>query len=204
MASHGHGEVKRLTVGSVAAGIVHRAHCPVIVIRAQEEAPPAPLLSRDPLLVPMDGSPFAEEALSVAREALGTPKLTLHLLRVVETSKWYMNGYESLDYGSLEAYQAFEEYRDWAREDAAQYLERIAADLATEGHEVSWQVEQGVAVRQIVEVADERNVGMIVMATHGRAGLTRLLLGSVSEQVLHESRRPLMLIRPQQACAEPE
>ncbi|MEZ4572060.1 MAG: universal stress protein [Thermomicrobiales bacterium] len=72
MASHGHSALERLRLGSVASGVVQSALCPVIVVRQGSEGPP---VSFDRILVALDGSDFAEEALGAVQAVLGTTGL---------------------------------------------------------------------------------------------------------------------------------
>jgi nucleotide-binding universal stress UspA family protein len=197
MASHGRSGIKRMMVGSVTAQVVRSTLCPVVVVRAHEgRRSPAPGSPVDRLLVALDGSPFAEEALSAARAVFGASGLTLHLLRVVETPVRTMGAYDVLDESSLAAYSALETYLESARDDAASYLDRISSSLAGEDNRVTWQVAEGRASAEIIQSAEQRDTGLIVMSTHGRTGLGRMVLGSVADQVLHASRLPLMLVRP--------
>jgi nucleotide-binding universal stress UspA family protein len=83
-----------------------------------------------------------------------------------------------------------------SEQDAKAKLEEIARDHLGEKARHQILVRVGDPARVILKVAEERNVDSIVMATHGRKGIGRLLLGSVAEQVVRGSTRPVLTVRP--------
>lgn len=190
MASHARAGVSRLLIGSVAFRIVHRAPCPVVIVRAGADLPVEPMETEWPrVLVPLDGSTFAEHALDRALAALGTTDLDLRLIHVIEPLVDFY-GYAAAEY--LRAGQ------EWAE----RYLSDIAKRLAARGYRVSWAIRVGRVAHQIQRYAEEERIQLIAMATHGRSGFSRLVFGSVAERLLHESRAPLLLVRPDEAAIE--
>ncbi|RIK39143.1 MAG: UspA domain protein, partial [Chloroflexi bacterium] len=184
MASHARTGARRMLLGSVAFRVVRDAPCPVLIVPAQAAvAAPStePLLER--VLVPLDGSALAEAALDTTLEVLGERYLDLHLVSVVEPlvrrSGWGAQEYDAL-----------------ARQFASEYLTGVAARLAERGLRVSWEIRAGSPERQIAEVARERRVDLIAMATHGRSGFGRYLFGSVAEGLAAVGTPPLLLVRP--------
>jgi nucleotide-binding universal stress UspA family protein len=135
------------------------------------------------ILVPLDGSALAEAALSTAIELLADrPTATLLLLRAAEAPK--MPGSDPI------AAQVR------VVREAENYLSSVASrltDLGIKG--VKTSVWYGPAAPAIVEAARVGKVDMIVMSTHGRTGLGRLVLGSVAESVLRGTRTPILLVR---------
>ena len=191
LASHARTGFSRMALGSVATSIIHDAHCPVIVVRRGDEEPAGEALSTvSRVLVALDGSEFSETALAAAQDLLGTSDLEVHLLRVVETTKWYGSTYAEFDYGVLELYVEAE------RETAGAYLEAQAKKLEEAGLAVSWEVCEGLVPDHIAAVSDQIDADMIVMSTHGRTGLGRVFMGSVAERVVHDAERPVMLVNP--------
>ena len=136
----------------------------------------------DRVLVPLDGSPLAEKALPKALELLSdSPRATLILLRAVQAT-------------SLPGIDPIEAQVTVVRE-AESYLAAIAAQLADRGFtRVVRSIWYSTAAKAIVEAARVRDADVIVMSTHGRSGLGRLLLGSVAESVLRDTRAPLFLV----------
>lgn len=196
MASHARTGVSRYAIGSVTASVLHDAICPVIVARATEHPPEGVTGGRlDRLLVALDGSDFAENALSGVQSVLGTSGLNLHLLQVVETTKWYGSTSADIDYA------AFAIYIDAARETAKEYLAERARELEAAGHSVTWEVRDGLVSEHVIDAAREFDAGLIVMATHGRTGLGRVFIGSVAERVIHDTDRPVLLVNPRGGVA---
>jgi len=78
---------------------------------------------------------------------------------------------------------------------AAGYLQRIARHCAGDGVEVTTAVREGPAIREILRYAEEVRAGLVALATHGRTGLDRALMGSVAEEILRKSTCPLLLRR---------
>ncbi|MEX2315345.1 MAG: universal stress protein [Thermomicrobiales bacterium] len=190
--SHGRTGASRIFLGSVASKLVHDAKCPVLVVRIQE----APVAADPPferVLVPLDGSSFSEAGLAQAVEVFGE-RLTLHLLRVIEIpaipAAGMVDGGFDLNYGLIEEYTAA------TREAANEYIQTMIEKLTADGHRVTGETRDGRVAEVILAVAGEQGSDAIAMATHGRGGLGRIFLGSVAERVLHESERPLLLVRP--------
>ena len=133
------------------------------------------------LLVPLDGSPLAEQVLTKAVEvAEGEP--TFLLLRAAEASTWP---------GVDPTHEQIRVVRE-----AEQYLDEVKQDLAARGvRHVETSVWYGPPASAIVEAAAVGKADQIVMTTHGRSGLGRLILGSVAEAVLRGTTTPILLLR---------
>ncbi|MBI1734713.1 MAG: universal stress protein [Candidatus Rokubacteria bacterium] len=143
------------------------------------------------ILVPLDGSALAEAALSkavvLAKEADGAG---IVLVRATEAST--LAGRDP-----IEAQVA-------VVKEAEEYLEGVAARVRAEGvKDVTASVWYGPPAPAIVEAADMTRADLVVMSTHGRSGLGRLLLGSVAESVLRATHIPILLLRPAGVAAEP-
>jgi nucleotide-binding universal stress UspA family protein len=142
------------------------------------------------VLVCLDGSDLAEEALPYAAEIARRFGSTLVLLEVtagpsavVEPTTGY---YHATSPGRVQR----------SEDEAADYLEGIAAGLEKEGLRVEYLTLPGAPGKAIVGYAEENDVGLIVLGTHGRSGLSRLAFGSVADYVLKQSRRPVLMKRP--------
>lgn len=193
MSSHGRSGFNRLLVGSVASRVVTSAECPVVVVHASDEGEPASDIgSIESILVPLDGSEFAENALEAVQKTLASKKLQIHLVRMPETVRWA----SMPDAAGAASYQMFETYMEAATEEAQLYLAKVAARLEKRGHSVNWEVRVGIIADEIAAAALEHNVDLVVIATHGRTGFRRVVMGSVAERVLREIPTPLMMVRP--------
>jgi nucleotide-binding universal stress UspA family protein len=82
------------------------------------------------------------------------------------------------------------------RADEKHYLKILCDKLEREGLRVTYLLRDGMVAKTIMETAEIEQADLIAMTTHGRTGMLRLLLGSVAEQVVHQSKIPVMLIRP--------
>lgn len=137
----------------------------------------------DKILIPLDGSRFAEAALPKAVELVrNNPDATLILLRAAEATTF--PGVDPIDAQVSVVHEA---------ED---YLETVAARLREDGvSEVKTSVWYGAATPSILEAARIANPDLIMMSTHGRTGIGRLIVGSVAESVLRGTRTPIFLVR---------
>jgi nucleotide-binding universal stress UspA family protein len=185
MSTHGRGGLGRWIYGSVADRMLQTALVPVLLVPAACSARwPADRPLR--ILVPLDGSSIAEEALDLARALAELGGLELHLLRVVEPL------------APIEPYGGYVPplVDDSALDTARQYLERIATPLRTSGRMVTVRVATGGPAAQISAAARDQQVDLIVLATHGRGGVTRLVMGSVAADVLRQASVPILMARP--------
>jgi nucleotide-binding universal stress UspA family protein len=182
MASHGYSGLRRWTLGSVTDKVVHAAKIPVFVVRAPEAvAPPADGFRR--IMVPLDGSDLARAAIEPAVEIAERAEADLLLLTAMEPAS--------------DAYALVAHTDLMTALDTALQAERrkLSADPRLAGHTVNALVAEGMPADVIVDVAAHREVDLIVMATHGRSGISRWALGSVADKVLHSTTVPLVLVR---------
>lgn len=145
----------------------------------------------DSIIVPLDGSELSEQALP---EAVKIAKLAgdpIFLIRVVDHTNLRAYDPRSLNFEDLSIESAVEEEERESRE----YLEKLSETLK-EQHDV--QVDTGVVrgpvTRAIIAAALPDD--LIVLASHGRGGFSRFLLGSTAEDIVRYSEVPLLLIRP--------
>jgi nucleotide-binding universal stress UspA family protein len=189
MATHARSGFARVRLGSVADRLVHTLNIPVLLVQPGEAAEPPVFEGFRRVLIPLDGSPFSEQvierSLPLLKAAGGTPVL-LHVVAPM------------LGPARRPEAPAPEGRTIQRREDAVAYLEVQARTLAAEGlePEIRVIVDRSPATA-ILSAAGEPDMDALVMATHGRGGVTRLLVGSVADQVLRQCRKPIMLYRPQ-------
>ena len=185
LGTHGRTGLSRLLVGSVAEHVVQLASCPVVTVR------PLPGLagsSGRPLariMYPTDFSPASRKAwpwVKALAEVTGADVDLLHVLLEVVPDR-------HVDPAFLA--RAAEAIREDAQKSGDQFLaicgfprDRIHVHLA-----------HGVEADQIAHLAQARGADLIVMGTHGRTGLLRLALGSVTRRVLHAAPCPVLTVR---------
>ena len=186
MPSHSRGDgLTGLVLGSVAERVVQHATIPVLLVPGRAGQPSAaPAVGR--LLVPLDGSTLAERALDLAQE-IAEPETTLAIVRVTGPAAREVQG----DEGPVRFVD--EEATRRVVAVATEYLGRIAEGLST-GRSTWTGVRVGEPVDEILAAAHDQAVDLIVMATHGHTGPARWLLGSVADQVVRRSERPVLLV----------
>jgi nucleotide-binding universal stress UspA family protein len=190
MASHGRGALGRWRYGSVTDRIARSSNVPVMVIRPQDayEAFGAAPIHR--FVVPLDGSPLAATALPLASRLAKRMHKQLHLVRVTPGT---MIPVASM--GAPVAESVIKEATVAAEHEAARSLEDVAAGLEREGIATTWDVEAGDAFERITAAAHPGDV--IVLASHGRSGIRRWMLGSVAEKLVRIADAPVIVVRAQ-------
>lgn len=194
MATHGRGMLSRMWLGSVADGFLHRTTRPVIMVRPEEDQEP-PSLDRESsfrkLLVPLDGSDLSESALEHATEFGALFDTAYHLVRMVayphDLASPYVPHTTQMNQNILrEATKAAEEYLD----SRAERMRRRGLKVTT-SVTVDAQAGHGILVE-----AESVGCDAIAMATHGRTGVSRAILGSAADKVLRGTHLPVLLYRP--------
>ncbi len=140
------------------------------------------------ILVPLDGSKLSEEVLPHAENLARALNVEIILLHVDVSPAPEFNPRTS------PLSQPEEVKRLHADEKA--YIKNVCSKLESAGARATYLLREGPVAEMIMEVAETMQADLITMSTHGRTGMLRLLLGSVAERVVHESRIPVMLIRP--------
>lgn len=192
MATHGRGALSRAWLGSVADAVMRQATMPVLCVRPTGEGPSEGFGPKDidTILVPLDGSDLSEQALEHATELGELFGSAYHLTRVVayplDIASPYLPYTVQMNQGILSD----------AKESAARYLEEHADRMRRRGLRVTTSVAvDAQAGHGILSEADAVGCDLIAMATHGRSGVGRLLLGSAADKVLRGTHLPLLLHR---------
>ena len=149
------------------------------------------------LLIPLDGSHFAEMALPYALEMAQKFGSKLTLLRVVPPPQP-----PSSDMAP-DASKMLWQLRTMADKEAQDYLEVQCGSLKAQGYDVDWDITGDISpADSVLTIAQEKGVDGIVMSTHGRSGLGRFVFGSVAEKIVRHSAVPVLLIRSHEQAAE--
>jgi nucleotide-binding universal stress UspA family protein len=183
--THGRGSLNRLGLGSVADELIRRAAVPVVLVRAEDKAValiPEPVL--DNVLIPLDGSVLAEGVLEPALELARLMEARCTLLQVIEADP------SPAGHGAGGP-------SDRARADAEAYLERVGGRARAQGLRVRTRVVVArSAAKAILETALAEASNLIAVATRGRGGFERLLLGSIADQLVRSAPSPVLVYRP--------
>jgi nucleotide-binding universal stress UspA family protein len=170
MATHSRSASFRAVLGSVADEVVRRSPVPVLLLPpAYDAAWTATLLQ---VLVPLDGSAIAERALAPAVEISQTLGASVSLLHVIDPE------------ARFEA------------QTADQYLNDRAASLQGKVNSITTSVVAGKPAERILKAVEEQPAHVIAMATHGRSGIARALLGSVTTAVMAAAKVPVLVVGP--------
>ncbi len=185
MGTHGRRGLSRKLIGSVAEEVVRLAPCQVLTIR--ENVQKASLASSvHSVLVPVDFSVHAREAVAVAKQIADFFDARLDLVHVVEESlhpAFYTTGVFSIyDLNpELDATVTTE-------------LKKLYTSLPGPDGEVRYLVRRGNPVKEILEAAEEGH-DLIVIATHGLSGLDRAIMGSVTERIVRRASTPVLTVK---------
>ena len=187
MASHGEAVPDEGAVGRHTFRLIHHLACPMVIVPTRRDDGTQSMPDVTRVVLPLDGSEFSEAALTATTNILGEPSPSLHLVHVIDNE----------GAGSKIAEQGLVgDYLEAVREERTTHLQETAETLTGRGFTTTWEVREGSPAEQIIVAASDSNASMISMATHGRGGIARTLLGSTAEAVLHVSRLPLLLVRP--------
>jgi nucleotide-binding universal stress UspA family protein len=188
MSTHGRGGLGRWLYGSVADLTLRETTVPVLLVPAAcDRHWPAEGTAR--ILVPLDGSDLATEALGPAGTLAELLPAELHLLQVLPLVEYVYAGL----YGGPAVF--FPESEE-AEQQARAYLEGLAEPLRAAGRTVVVHTAIGNPASTIAELARAQAIDLIAMATHGRGGVARLVMGSEATGVLQRAHVPLLLVRP--------
>jgi len=143
------------------------------------------------IMVPLDGSELAEcvldHVVSIVK-GCSVPRVTL--VRVVTPLRVYG--------ADLEApIQGVEAIEQTSMNVAGEYLAKQAAALKARGIQAETNVQFGIVVDSLLEFADKNGVDLIVIATHGRSGVSRWVWGSVADKLLRSAKVPVLMVRPE-------
>ncbi|HLH21726.1 MAG TPA: universal stress protein [Chloroflexota bacterium] len=185
MASHGRTGLERSLQGSVADAVLHRAAVPLLLVRLGHVA-----ASSWPcrVLVPLDGSELAEAAVDHAGGLVGTDgELVLYQAVLPETSGRL---------GELGDEPVWAALLSDAESAAQSYLDGVAARQRAAGRRVRTVAELGEPAAGIADYCHRARVDLVVLSSHGRAGVRRWLQGSVADDLLRLAPAPLLVLRP--------
>jgi len=185
LGTHGRRAPAHLLLGSVAEEVVRTANCPVLTIR--ERTNPKSVIESERILVPVDFSEHAVQALTYAKQLAVNNDATLQLLHVIEQTihpLFYSVGETSL-------YDVDPDLRGRSHSE----LVRLAQHAPGPEVHIEPHVIEGRATSDIVKFAAENNSDLIVIPTHGLTGLSHFLLGSITQKVVRRAPCPVLIVK---------
>jgi nucleotide-binding universal stress UspA family protein len=193
MSTHGRSGLNRWVFGSVAEKVLQSSRVPLLLLRGKDDDKDIELTPTryTRIVVPLDGSTFAEEALSLAEPLATAMDATLVLLTVAQTPFDATLVKPGALGGQTWVAAPWDEEAHYLTE----YLDATALRLRAKGLNVETKVTYGDPSGEIMRVGNECEKCVVVMSTHGRGGLRGFFLGSVARKVSQSLTTPLLLVR---------
>src|SRR5262245_6949313 len=190
MATHGRSGLNRFLLGSVAEKVLRGSANALLLVRSTEEAETTGEAAPKSIIVPLDGSELAEIVLPMAVDLAKNLNAEIKLFRA------YHIPYNA--YAGDENYYGvnYDELITAVREEANEYLEKKAAEFKKLGvAKVTCVTKEGYAGDEIIALGKRIPDSLIAMCSHGRSGVKRWLLGSVTESVVRYNTGPVLVVR---------
>jgi nucleotide-binding universal stress UspA family protein len=196
IANRGASEQGEWPLGSIAGKILRVSDCPVLLVRKNILFPALNgkmLINR--IMLPLDGSKLGEAALPLARELGRTTGAEVVLYRVIEPAIIIASTGTELTRGTGM------EYGEAVRSSHAKplvldYLNRIRESLEKDGVISAVVIGEGYPADRIIDYAELNSIDLITISTHGLSGISRWVLGSVTDKVLHAGNTAVLVAQP--------
>ena len=189
MSTRGRSALKRGLMGSVTDAVVRASKAPALAVG------PKSVEGKDldgairSVAVSLDGSEMAETVLPHVEKLARLLSLEVVLLRVVRMVPWAYGAHERMPIDTTDIEAALEL-------EAKEYLATVEARFTTKGIRCRTEVMHGVPWDKIVNFSATSNDMMVAISTHGRSGITRLVLGSVADMLIRSLETPVLVVRP--------
>jgi nucleotide-binding universal stress UspA family protein len=190
MATHGRSGLNRWVLGSVTEKVLRGCENPLLLVRASEGIDEKEKVALNSVIVPLDGSELAEKVFPSVVALAKSMNLEVILFRA------YHIPYNA--YAGDDGYSAinYEELLASVKDEATDYLEKKTAELKGQGvAKVSFVAKEGLSADEIIAFGRATPDNLIAMCSHGRSGIRRWVLGSVTEKVVRHSGEPVLVVR---------
>ena len=185
ISTHGHGGVQRWALGSVTSKVIQASSVPLLVHRSTGEQ--VEEVHCKNVLIPIDGSQFSESIFPQAR----------YIVELFNAKVWFISAI-TIPGGFSVLEKEVPAIEDKVTESIEHYystLESRFKEEKTINYEVV--IRKGDPAQVICDFVEKNHIDLIAMSTHGRGGIRRWALGSVTDKVLHHSPKPILLVRAQ-------
>ena len=192
MSTHGRTGIGRWLLGSVADRVLEVTDSPLLLVRATSADPTHTVAHFERVILPLDGSALAESALDIATwvaTSLNVPLVITGVVRPVTT--YYAVGQETDEslMTSMEAQESEEQ-------ELQEYLQgKVQQALANGVTDVSSSTPRGSPAAELIDLAQSHPHSIMVMSTHGRSGIGRWAMGSVTDRVVRHTGQPVLVLR---------
>lgn len=184
LGSRGHGSIESMVLGSVSSEVVDHAAVPVLVARRST-------VRR--VVLAWDGSACAQAAAAIVRAWPMFRHAEVRVVSVADVRTPWWTGMPAA--GSPQLMPMYVEASDASRRVHTDLAAKMALELSAAGIDAHHDAREGDAASEIIRAAADRDADLIVLGTHGRTGLSRLLLGSVARNVLHHAAASVLIAR---------
>jgi nucleotide-binding universal stress UspA family protein len=191
LSTHGAGGIRDVLWGSIAQQVLQLSHRPTLLVRARANTEAVPGFTPRTIMVSLDGTAAGEAALPLARTLAHALDVHLRLVMVVPTLETIQG--EQLPQATFLP-STTRVLLDAQGEQAAAYLEHLAASMRSTGVPAFAEVRRGSPVAELATGAAEHTDGLVVVATHGRAGLQAIWSPSVAARLLKRTHAPVLLV----------
>jgi len=189
MATHGRSGLNRFLLGSVAEKVLRGSANPLLLVRAADEAKGVGEARLTSIIVPLDGSELAESVLPMVATMAKLLDLEVVLFRAFHIP---YNAYAGDDSYTVN----YDELIASVRDESNEYLEKKVAEVKKLGvAKVTALTKEGFAGDEIIALGRKTPDNLIAMCSHGRSGVRRFVLGSVTETVVRHSGDPVLVVR---------
>ncbi len=200
MTTRGRGAMARFWLGSVADALARRSEIPILFVHPREQTPQVGHGGEfKHVLIPLDGSELAEQAIDCALGVADGEKTQVTLLRAIPTILPLTTLAASSDFGVVpeSVYRAMLESQEQHKVNAQAYLTQMAESLKGRVKNVQTRlIANDKPADAILDEAKANEVDLIAMTSRGQGGIKRLVLGSVADKVLRGSEIPVLLCPP--------
>ena len=191
MTTHGRGGLRRAWLGSAADQLIRSLEIPVLLVRAGQSDSAPSTVNFSVILLPLDGSPLAEAALEPAAVLARLWDAEVSLVQIVQPVTL------TTDPPLAFPTEIDDQLTAMRRKAAQDYLRDVAERLREQGVKASGVAIVGGGVAEtLLHLARPERVGLVAMATHGRGGVRRLMLGSVADKLVRAADVPVLVVRP--------
>jgi nucleotide-binding universal stress UspA family protein len=195
MATNGRSGIKRLLLGSVATKVLQAAENPLFLVRVKEQSGTAEPPTLNSVIVPLDGSELGESVLPIVIDIARMMGLEIVVTQAYELPSTAY--YRTEDYsGGEEFVPTYDEVVAEASNSARGYLDKMVERVRGQGIEnVRAVLLRGRPAEEIITLSTAASDSFLAMCTHGRSGVRRWVLGSVTEHVVQHASVPVLTIR---------
>ncbi len=193
ISAYGHTGPGIWPLGSITSKILQKSCIPLLLIRSRELEAVLREKELRKILVPLDGSQFAESIVPYVEDLTEGIDNEVILIRVTEQAQIpdvvrYTAGFDGKKYE--------EEITAKAEKKAKSYLSKKESALRNKGVKVSSASLLGMPAQTILQYAEDNSVSLIALSTHGFSGITKWAYGSVASKIIESSSKPVLLVRP--------